>query len=690
MVSIRFSARTALLCAGLTVAAAAHAPAVRALCTAAEVIAAKPGCPASGPCLIDGSAVTVDNGCTLDFSGRAVSLRTRIIIGSGMATLLAGSFTVLDATSTFIDGRAPLGGSIVIRTTGDVQGLGRSDAINVDGTARGGTILIEAGGNVSFQGNLLARGTTSAAGGGFITIRAGGNFSNASTSLISVAGGSTSSGGGLVDITTDGSATLNGPINLRGSDGGSLDLFAIGAVTITEIIDASPLTASDAGSGGEANIQGRSIQLSAPIRADGTAGTLQSGGCGGFVCLLSVGGNIVVAGEITADGISPDGGGGEISVDSRGTLRLQSRLSARARGTEGCGGGINLGAGTDITVTSAGSVISSAGGTGAGGLGGGTGGDIELIAGRNIEVNGLIDAAGKSNDTSGGTATLLAGIEGSGMLTLANTIDVRGGGCSIEFCSLGGTVDLDGCDVTVAAACRLLATGSEEGGANTIAAREQLRIAGTLDARGSIAAARPGTNALRFPSRKAPIITGTVQPAATQTSLATCVFPGQTNPPCQDPCPVCGNGRNEFPETCDDGMNPPRSCDGCSLFCRTESCDDGNVCTTNSCNPDFGCYHEPIAGCTPPPTPTPTRPTPTVTQTFTLTPTSTPTQTPVPCVGDCNGDGMVSITELVIGVNIALGKLPLGECPTFDLDGNGILTIDELMIAVRGALIGCA
>ena len=35
-----------------------------------------------------------------------------------------------------------------------------------------------------------------------------------------------------------------------------------------------------------------------------------------------------------------------------------------------------------------------------------------------------------------------------------------------------------------------------------------------------------------------------------------------------------------------------------------------------------------------------------------------------PCVGDCNGSSDVSIGELIRGVNIALGNLPLAECPS--------------------------
>jgi hypothetical protein len=54
--------------------------------------------------------------------------------------------------------------------------------------------------------------------------------------------------------------------------------------------------------------------------------------------------------------------------------------------------------------------------------------------------------------------------------------------------------------------------------------------------------------------------------------------------------------------------------------------------------------------------------------------------------GDCNGDGMVTINELIIGVNIALGNLPIASCPAFDTDRNGQVSIDELIQAVNNAL----
>jgi hypothetical protein len=80
----------------------------------------------------------------------------------------------------------------------------------------------------------------------------------------------------------------------------------------------------------------------------------------------------------------------------------------------------------------------------------------------------------------------------------------------------------------------------------------------------------------------------------------------------------------------------------------------------------------------------------TATPTEPLDLTPTPTSTPEPgCTGDCDGDGEVSIDELVRGVAIALGVLDLETCPAMDADRNGQLTIDELLQAVRNALDGC-
>ena len=87
-------------------------------------------------------------------------------------------------------------------------------------------------------------------------------------------------------------------------------------------------------------------------------------------------------------------------------------------------------------------------------------------------------------------------------------------------------------------------------------------------------------------------------------------------------------------------------------------------------------------------TATPTS-TPTVTPTETATPTTTPTATAIPCVGDCNGDLQVTVNEIIILVDIALGTAPLSECTVGDANRDDHITVDEIVTAVSHALVGC-
>ena len=60
------------------------------------------------------------------------------------------------------------------------------------------------------------------------------------------------------------------------------------------------------------------------------------------------------------------------------------------------------------------------------------------------------------------------------------------------------------------------------------------------------------------------------------------------------------------------------------------------------------------------------------------------------CDGDCDGNGAISVDELVRGVNIALGALDVSQCENFDGNHDAKVTVDELVTAVNGALNGCA
>ncbi len=60
------------------------------------------------------------------------------------------------------------------------------------------------------------------------------------------------------------------------------------------------------------------------------------------------------------------------------------------------------------------------------------------------------------------------------------------------------------------------------------------------------------------------------------------------------------------------------------------------------------------------------------------------------CVGDCDGDGTVSVSELIRGVNINLGNQDVSACPAMDADGNGSVAVNELIQAVNNNLNGCS
>src|SRR5262249_48985172 len=138
--------------------------------------------------------------------------------------------------------------------------------------------------------------------------------------------------------------------------------------------------------------------------------------------------------------------------------------------------------------------------------------------------------------------------------------------------------------VTVTATGQVQAQGAGGiGGAITLTARELMTVSGPINATGGSVTLVHKVNDFTG--------AGTITPTPTHTVLPACTAPGQTN--CLVPCPTCGNGIVEFPETCDDGNTV--SCDGCSQFCQTENCSDGNDCTTDVCDPRLGCGpHTPV------------------------------------------------------------------------------------------------
>ena len=593
-----------------------------AVCTAQDITAVDPSCPpTTGNCTISG-IYTVENGCTLDFGARIVSLTGRLNIKSRSATIRAGNFAVasggvIDALG---DAAAARGGTVVIETTGPVT-TAKSSRIDASGNMSGGEIIIRAGTFLNIAGAVQADNLNIGAAGGVLDLNANGDINVVKdTSTVSARGGSDSDGGGEIDLTAGGNISVQTDLRVDALDGGFVEIRAEGTVNMTGA-DASG--GGDAGSGGCIDITGGAgTTITGDIVADGATGTFMTGGCGGLICLDGDTGTMTVSntGFVSANGASPDGGGGQISLLSLGSIVVAGTLQARGPDGETCGGDVCVDSGLDATVNASGVVDVS---------GGDAGGAIEFISGRNITVDGDFDLRGRQQAALGGDAALRAGNNGAGQLRVTATIDASSAPvCSVEDgCGSGGSTDLFGCDVTVTNGASLVATGPD-GGQHSITAREQLRVQGVIDATRTVGTGSNGITRIQHTARKAPNLTGAnINPAAQTQALATCPTQGPTMPTCLDPCPTCGNGQIEYPETCDLGVMPPTSCNGCSVFCKLEDCNDRLTCTGDQCLPTIGCRHRITPVCTEPPTPTPTITGTRPTMTSTATPSATRTAT---------------------------------------------------------------
>lgn len=68
---------------------------------------------------------------------------------------------------------------------------------------------------------------------------------------------------------------------------------------------------------------------------------------------------------------------------------------------------------------------------------------------------------------------------------------------------------------------------------------------------------------------------------------------------------------------------------------------------------------------------------------------ATPTPSQI-CVGDCDNDQCVDVSEVITGIAIALGLDDIGNCSKLDFNGDGLVMIDELLIGVTATLQGCS
>ena len=217
---------------------------------------------------------------------------------------------------------------------------------------------------------------------------------------------------------------------------------------------------------------------------------------------------------------------------------------------------------------------------------------------------------------------------------------------------------------------------------------------------------------------------GTCQLAFAGAKSTSCTtIPGQAGKPCDPgigPCftGICSTGQFGLCQisfkTCPDIDHNPCTTDICNLS--TGQCEHFDVppCvqTCETCNPVTG-QCEPanegvtcegptectaqghcervdigtgVRGLCLPGAATAPSPTPTATTQLASSPTPLP---PGSCVGDCSGDGHVTVDEILTMVNIALGNAPLSDCSPGDANGDHQITVDEVLAAVNNALNGC-
>jgi cysteine-rich repeat protein len=335
---------------------------------------------------------------------------------------------------------------------------------------------------------------------GLVTIRAGSVRLESHARLV---GGVSADGSGAnVSITTTGDVRVetgaNGDAKLDMSateSPGEIDIVAGGDVVVLGQVNADG-TATD-GTGGVINITATgNTTISGQVSA--TGGTA---GIGGEITIIA-GGTASASGSVRADG----GDGGDIEMDSNaGDVGATGTFNASADGTFGDGGSMTMLASRNLSLT--GTV--SLGGQGNTLDGGGDGGDadIETTTG-SITLAGTIDNHGASPDGDAGETDISAGIDYTqfGALTATgNGTDGCGGFVEADvgrLFSMVGSADIDlsggfcGGDVLVSAgAVTIPSTATIDCDGGDVAGSIEIVAGGDITAAGKLHAVGTGTQA---------------------------------------------------------------------------------------------------------------------------------------------------------------------------------------------------
>jgi hypothetical protein len=434
--------------------------------------------PATDPCVINSTATVPVGVYDIRPKSLVVGNKQITVSGAGELKILAANVTFQPGArfiATGTDGNT----TVTLDATGtiDLQSQGTSKSkIDVSGNFGGGTINLHSVGNLSVNGTLISNATNLLGFGGPITLLS-------DTGNVTVTGdpsegirsfGNAQGGGGSITITaTQGSINVSTQLVPKGGDCGSceVNLTAGGNITTTAqgVID---MRASGVGDGGFASVSAEGdVNLAGSILANGSSDDMD-GGTGGDV-LISASGSITMSGRVelngagqdaSIDGFSVDGDSGSVDVSANGAVTITGPMFGIAKGF-------------------------------------GQGDEFSVDGGGNVTMAGEIDMTA---DNFAGDITILSDalITVSARLRTTAPVDLQ------HPAALGGTIDVEACQVNVTPTGQLISTGpgGSPSGANFVVASTGLTIAGTMLA--------TAENELDWRTSP-PVVTGTVTPPPT-------------------------------------------------------------------------------------------------------------------------------------------------------------------------------
>ncbi|HEV7730841.1 MAG TPA: hypothetical protein VGR62_01705 [Candidatus Binatia bacterium] len=404
--------------------------------------------PGAGVCEITAGCTIASGtgaGVIFDLGARPFVIRagkTLTVTGTGGITIYASTIELENgAKIVATGGPGNAGASVALESPGNVT-LRVDTVIDVSAQPGGGSIGLRSGGAISAMGSLQASSAGGAGSGGNIDIDTfldnGGNIEIGGTG-INTTGGPMDSGG-FVDINANLALTIGGPITSRGGsfDGGSVTLAALGgSLSLLPAVGAITTSSNGAGGyGGDVDLYAAgALSIGAPIAAKGAGG----GGNGASIDLVADTGNLTIGARLDAGGGPGGGYGGDVTATAGGTISISGVIAAPSGGTAASGGTID------------------------------------------ISATGFISAF-ESMDVTGGDGGTIS-IVSDGAVTVASALTATGT-ATMPIAGLGGNVELQGCDVTVAAAGALVSTGDGPFpfAANAIEASGAMTILGTLTA----------------------------------------------------------------------------------------------------------------------------------------------------------------------------------------------------------------